>query len=457
MVLDNPALKLNEPIFLENTNITHIENHRLPSPCSVHVVLYLWPTITCRAESNNLPTWLLNDYQYKPFFVTLENGCKIKSLLSYNLNDLLFNRNSRDTFKGFLVPYINPCTVAQSDTRIKSVSFSVLNFEQFYGSYDKKIEVAGEYVRKLGATEMKDDDWQIDIAETLNSSENRRILRRYGGYFITHTGLIKRSKGKPFTVNEAENVLNGLRALLSFSSGSACGLTLVKATDLNDRELILKWGATYTKPWNHGVKAWLPITDGGDSLSLLFPGFWRLYDDLNWNDTIRMVIDWYLNSNNNASHVGIVLSQAALESLFYKIIGSRLSAREIKKLRAAEKLRGLLKRIGIDKEIPSSCKDLKHFSNQEIKQKRNKSNYLGDGPEAIVEIRNDLVHPKKEYDHIPAEAHMDASKLSRWYTELILLKEFGYCGRYMNRLRSADKNSYEYVPWANGSLEIETT
>ena len=454
MILHNPPPKPNEPIFLENTTITHIESHCLPTPCLIQVVLHLSPTITCRIESDNLPIQLLNDYMHKPFSAILNNSCEIKmQLSSYDLNS---NKNSRDTFKGSLIPYKSPFTVVQSDTQIQSVNFSILNFRRFYGSQDKWVEV-NENCLQLGAAEMKCDGWQIDITETPTFSENWGILRQNGGYVITHIGLIKHLRKETFSVEEAGNVLCGLRAFLSFSSGSACGLTLVKGIDQDDRELILEWGTTHAEPWNQGDTAWLPKADGGDSLSQLFPGFWCLYNDSNWHDTIHTVIDWYLNSNGSAFHVGIVLSQTALESLFYKIIGTKLSARKIRNLSAAEKLKNLLKEIGIDKEIPSSCEGLKKFSDQKIKQKKDGSAYLGDGPEAIVEIRNDLVHPKKEYDHISAEAQMDASRLSRWYIELILLKKFGYCGRYTNRLRSAGEDPYQYVPWANENIEAATT
>lgn len=81
MFLDNSFPKPNEPIFLENTSITHVENLALQKPCPVKVVLHLSPTIICRIESDNLPIQLVKDYQNKIFLVTLENGCNIKVLL----------------------------------------------------------------------------------------------------------------------------------------------------------------------------------------------------------------------------------------------------------------------------------------------------------------------------------------------------------------------------------------
>lgn len=449
MSLDNLPPKPNEPIFLENTSITHVENLALREPCPVKVVLHLSPTIICRIESDNLPIQLVKDYQNKIFLVTLKNGSNIKVLLSYNLNDFFYNRNSKETFKGFLFPYMSPCTVAQLNTLIKSVSFYVLNFESFYGSRDEWAEVDGNH-RRLGVTEMECDPWRIDITETPSFFENRKILKQEDGYSVSHTGSIKRSDGETFSVKEAENILRGLRIFLSFAGGSACGLTLVKAIDEYDGELVLEWGTSHIEPWNQKTtRSWLPSRDGGDSLSQLFPGFWRFYKNSDWGNTICTVIDWYFNSNNSPTHAGIILAQAALESLSYKVLGERPPAKKIKKLPAEEKLRRLLEIIEIDKEIPSSCEGLKSFSKQQIKQRRNKNgdSYIGDGPEAIIQIRNDLIHPEKKYNLISAEAQIDAIRLSHWYIELVLLKKFEYCGRYMNRLRNPGEDPYENVPW----------
>ena len=445
MISEKLSQKPNDSIFLEDISITHIESQWLPKPCSARVTLRLSPTIMCRIDSDNLPIWLI-EFQDKTFLVTLNNGRKVKVLLSYNLNDFFYNSSSNETFKGFLVPYKCPCTVIQPDTQIRCVSFSVLNFQRFHSGDDKWMEVDGKNLC-LGFAEMKHDGWQVHITETPTFSETEKELNRDNGYAVTHTGLIKRSNGETFCVYETENILRRLRAFLSFARGSACGFTLVKAIAQDGKEIILEWGTTHIEPWNQGSDAWLSIRDGGDSLSQLFPGFWDLYDDPDWRGTIGTVIDWYLNSNNSPFHIGVILAQAALESLSYKIVGKQIEPKH-------KELRESLNIIGIDEKIPGSCNGLMKFS-ATVMQK--KSQYIGDGPEAIVEIRNDLVHSKKKYGHNTVEAQMDAQKLSRWYIEMILLKMFGYSGRYKNRLTVSGNDPYEYVPWDTEYLERITT
>ena len=440
--------KPNTPIFLEDAIVTHIEGQRLPKPCSGRVTLHLSPRIICRIDLKDLPRWLANS-QGKALLVTLKNGCEIKVLLFPNLNDLLLNKNPNGTFKGFLVPCKCPCTVIQPATRIRSIRFSVLNFLEFYGQQDKWIDVDG-HSHRLGAVKIEHNGLRIEISQDPGFSDNLKLLKQEGGYAVTHTGSIQRFDRETFCVKDAENILRGLRAFLSFARGSACGLTLVKAIAQDDREMILEWGTSYVEPWR-ARSAWLPLIDGGDSLSQLFPGFWNLYSNPDWRDTISTVIDWYLNSNNGPFHVGITLAQAALESVCYKIVG--------KELTAEVSLRESLEQIGIDKKIPTSCPHLKKFSEQKVQGRKNEhgNRYIGDGPEAIIQIRNDLIHAKKKYDALSAEAQMDALRLGLWYIELILLRKFEYRGRYVNRLRVAGEKPFENVPWASENVESSAT
>ena len=151
--------------------------------------------------------------------------------------------------------------------------------------------------------------------------------------------------------------------------------------------------------------------------------------------------------------MGIILAQAALESICYKIVGNTIGKNE----RPEKFLRTSLEKIGINNVIPESFQDLKNFSTQEVRQRRGQDRYREDGPEAIVEIRNHLIHKEKRYGRLSVEVQMDALHLSLWYLEVILLKKFEYCGQYMNRLRVADENPFENVPWANGNLELSAT
>ena len=232
-ISDNPSPKPNDTILLEDTIITHIEDQCLPEPCSIRVVLRLLPTIKCCIYSDDFPIQLVNSL-YSPFTITLENGCKI---------DVMFSK----IFKRVLTPCKCPCTVVQEGTRIRSVSFSVLNFQKLYGRKDKWINLNGECSHRLGFVEMNHGGWRIEITEDPTFSKNEELLNQHDGYAVTHTGIIQRCDGETFCVREAKHILRGLRAFLSFARGSACGLTLVKAVDQDDREMVLEWALLHER------------------------------------------------------------------------------------------------------------------------------------------------------------------------------------------------------------------
>ncbi|MCY4610951.1 MAG: hypothetical protein OXC38_04550 [Gammaproteobacteria bacterium] len=427
---DSLSIKPNEPILLEDTNITHIEDQQLPNPCPIQVVLHLSPKIRCRVDSTKLPIQLMQgDFLKKPFSITLQHHRQIKVRLGLYDPNSFFNGNPKDTFEGTLIPYRSPCTVVPPDAKIQSVRFGVLNFNEFYSKQDKFVTVDKTKIR-LGSVTMQHDDWQIEATSVPNLGENLKILRRDGGYAITHTGTISRSNNEAFSVEKIENILRGMQAFLSFSRGAGCGLTPVEGIDESGNKMPIIWGTSHTEPWTGRRHSWLPQTDGGDSLSAAFSGFWSLYNDSAWNEAIRKTIDWYTVSRTSPVHVGIVLAQVALESLSHQINGRKIKP-------VAKALSEMLRKLSIDGKIPDYCESLKDFASQ---------NNLNNAPQIIAEIRNDMVHSERKHISLPAEVQFNTLYLAQCYIEMVLLKKFEYCGRYLNRLKAvANEDPYEQI------------
>lgn len=416
----------NSPIVLEDILITHINGHCLEKPFAARVVLRLSPTLMTVIESESFPIGILDHRMEMPFVVTLSDNRDVQVVSS----SLRIPGSINGTARGSVALYKSPCTVIRRDTKIKSISFSVINFPKFFGREDNWIDSV-----RVGATKLAHKNLQVSLTQIVSLSDHEKLLKETDGYGMTHTGVIDYCDGAALSVEEVENVLRGLRAFLSFARGAGCGLTLVKATCSNGGKAFFEWGSTHTDAWNRGYDTWLPtIADGGENLSQAFSGFWSLCDEPNWRDVLFRTIDLYVNGKAAPFHVGIILIQAALESLCYKIIGVK------KKGSTGEFLSKSIKKIGLCTSIPSSCKHLDVFF-------RNCSRVGGDGPKAITEIRNDLVHAKQTHQVI-AEVQMDALRLGQWYIEMILLKQFGYQGRYRNRLVNTGESPFEMVPWA---------
>jgi len=135
-----------------------------------------------------------------------------------------------------------------------------------------------------------------------------------------------------------------------------------------------------------------------------------------------------------------VLSQVGLELLAWKLFadGSDVKLDQFDKLPAADKLRLLLDKAKIPQAIPSELEDLARAA---------KANNWRDGPQALTEIRNGIVHGQKleKVLRLSIDVRRDIWVLGLWYLELTLLWLMRYSGLYVNRCASG---KYELVPWA---------
>ena len=84
--------------------------------------------------------------------------------------------------------------------------------------------------------------------------------------------------------------------------------------------------------------------------------------------------------------------------------------------------------MNIPLTIPNDTPQLKELSSKV------KPNWL-DGPHALTEIRNSLVHPDKQIGQLDS-AYDEAWNLGLWYLERGLLALCNYSGTYGNRLKT---------------------
>ena len=76
----------NDPIFLEDISVTHINDLELPEPFEAGVRLHFHPQVVCRIESDQLPRQLVRLGE-EAFHITTARGVKIKVLPTFRLND----------------------------------------------------------------------------------------------------------------------------------------------------------------------------------------------------------------------------------------------------------------------------------------------------------------------------------------------------------------------------------
>ena len=139
---------------------------------------------------------------------------------------------------------------------------------------------------------------------------------------------------------------------------------------------------------------------------------------------------------------GIILAQAALEKLSWVYLVDdvqSVTAAKFKSWRTAKKISELLSRMNIPSDIPLQLWKLNRIASQYG---------WADGPTALVEIRNDLVHAERKYKKGHDSPFADAWLLAQRYIELVLLRIARYSGRYTDQIAAKWVGETTKVPWA---------
>ena len=407
----------NQPISLVKTKIVEIDGQAANVP--VEVILRLIPSPRVVIHSKQLPSIVLAK---RPFSISLANGAHFEAVCgSFNFG----------TNEGSLIPAQQPVVVLDKSLPLESIRFGIINLPTMYGRQDKWAEDERGNTQQIPYFRLEVPGWTAEISGVPNIDGVERTLRQDKGYGVTYNGVITGSDLNGFLAKDVEGLLEALRCFLSFVRGASCTLAMIEGIDQAGKVSWLRWGVHNVESWgNH--HSWFRQLDGGETLSILFSKFWPLFAS-EAQDTLLRAIDWYLQSNVSFPYIGIILSVAALELLSGHVLGRE------KKERTGDFVNEALKELEIPSDLPGYCEAL-----QEIKTWQH-------GPHAIVKVRNDLVHPKKnkELANVSSDAIHEAWNLSQWSVEMILLRMLEYKGSYVNRLagRHEADRIIQRVPW----------
>ena len=295
-----------------------------------------------------------------------------------------------------------------------------------------------------GRITLQEKTWNVIIDSIDQGGRLGRLpgsLDALQGYGITHVGKLGRCDGSRFTDREATGALSALHYFLSFARGMWSPPVLAVGFDGPGEKVWEEWISRSADRW-HPVDGWFDASARQD-LSEVFSGFMKRWQDAVWQEPARLSISWYIESNTPTSvQSGIVLTQVGLELLAWVSFvedSHTVSPDGFDKLPASDRLRLLLSRCGIPLDIPSRFKDLLALA---------KRRGWNDGPRALTELRNGIVHPKKRRSGAGAgQEATDAWWLGLWYLELVLLHLFEFNGDYSNRLKDRDSGDLDPVPW----------
>ena len=313
-------------------------------------------------------------------------------------------------------------------TQVRRVRFSLFNL-RFRGT---RCRVDGGWRERF---ELENSDWLVRIGTIAGTQEAWRRMAEEGGDYLTHAGEFERKDGTVFTGAEARNMVEALEQFLSLSSGTPTVLCCPVGTDEGGEEVWSWWSSP--RAWQGTRMCWFDGDDTG-RLGEFFRGFTARWQDETLREDLREVVYWYVLANDSSRDIdaGIVCAQTALERLSYGFCVEErklVSKMGFNKLPAMDQIRLVLGSLRIPLDIPSSARGLSTVRNR---------NWV-DGPEAVTQMRNDLVHGGKKRSELSAECYVDAWRLVVWFVELGVLSLCGYRGGHWNR----NSEARETVPW----------
>ena len=190
-------------------------------------------------------------------------------------------------------------------------------------------------------------------------------------------------------MSSADFVNGLLRLFLCFAVGSECRAVCPAGVDISGERVWSQWSSP--RSWEGYVMSWFHGRDPAPLITL-FPGYMKRWASdqwrEQWREALKEVISWYVNANQSSRGIdgGIIFAQSAIERLAYEYcVCERTFVRTqgFKALPAADQYRMLLSALAIPLEIPSCATALVAAG---------RGNNWVDGPQALTQLRNDLVH-----------------------------------------------------------------
>jgi hypothetical protein len=249
----------------------------------------------------------------------------------------------------------------------------------------------------LSYFKLGNSDWAFDFTPVTDSTLLYPPFIQNNSYFFTHHVCAQKCDGGLFSPSQAPHLLNDLTTFLSFCHGHWVSTALTYGIDEHGNVGMEEWGTRKVSPWRTGSN-WLDMHHG-NGMAELFPKVMQLLTkSSDWRNAIQIAIYWYVRADTNV--VGpdgsCIILQAALERLaWHLLVRDRRSLSEdgFSRLPAADQLRLLLSALSIPSELPPGLIDLGQAA---------KAFHWRDGPQAFVEIRNQIVHLPRKSDEVGA-------------------------------------------------------
>ena len=315
--------------------------------------------------------------------------------------------------------------------------FHLLNCRNISGTRHS-LETRDTTKQPINHIELSGGGWEIEIKSLFETEANLTLAREGGSQHLTHVAAIRKIDDQTFTAGEAKEVLTALRHFLSFARGSWCSPVCPVGFDTAGERVWAQWSSP--DEWSDSQCNWFVYGDGRQ-LAVLFPFFMERWQDDCWREAFATAIYWYVvaSASSRSIDAGLVLMQAAIERLAceYTVHERQLISEDgFKRLRASDRFRLLLSSLGVPLNVPQKATSLAEWV---------AGNSVCDGPHALTEIRNSLVHPNpgQRSSKLRGDTLTEAWNLGLWYLELSILAICGFNGEHWDR----NTRTTASVPW----------
>lgn len=328
---------------------------------------------------------------------------------------------------------------------VQKIIFSIPNLREFFGDTTKSITEKGNPQVSKSRLSFKHKTTQILIDKLPSFTKSFESLSSKGGYILLYSGEISKTSGS-IKLDKIEETIHCLAVFLSFLNGRRCSPHFLQG--ITNSEVLWTDFTSYFVDQYKPVFSWPPKFDFKE-FNTLWNNFNALWSDPYDRDFINSAVHWYVEANSNSGLIegSIIMVQTGLELIYnwFAIEKKKLLlGNDAESINASNKIRLVLSQINTEYDVPEGLENLKLYV---------KKNRINDGVEALVMIRNCIVHSQKEKRSkllkIDNLIKYEALELGIWYMELALLYILGYTGKYHSRCSSKKwlVEAENYVPW----------
>jgi hypothetical protein len=330
-------------------------------------------------------------------------------------------------------------------------SVHVVNLLDFWGREVTREKLAGSTEHASRRFTVDTESWTLVLDPVRDVQAALRTAMLRAGYAITHTAR-PTTKQRPLYAHEVADVLNEIGEAFSLITGSTVGLCLADGYDEDDRQIWSTWSAPDLYPYEGHLgplPRWLRLPDAAPitpDLSALTNSWLQRHAEPDLAVILERLGTWYRSALHSTGASSSMFAGAGLElATYWQLVHVlRLSMVGFDRLPAADRLRLTLTSWDVDLAVPEHLSALADLARQQRKRGQE-----GDGPWAVMTLRNATVHPPSKQGHQAFREDRvaeEAAHLAVGYLDLAILRFLDYQGPYRDRL--SPKWPTSLVPWS---------